>query len=357
MSKQKNIIFRIADANGNRASEGLRVVEDYFRFACEDSYLTARCKQLRHQLGQCLRDAIFQNPCGFRESNADVGRTITTDSEYERLDLLDVVAASFSRTQQALRSLEEYSKLLDPATSTQFEQIRYETYQLQLSFVSMTAGTKRLENCSSYILCDAAPSAETFARRMELLVTAGVDVVQLRDKDASSRALVDRCRLFRKLAKDSPTLLVVNDRPDIACIGQADGVHLGQDDMSVHHARAIVGPDMLIGVSTHDIGQVESAISDGANYIGVGPTFESKTKSFAHFTGLDLLRTVAERTKIPAFAIGGITHDNLQAVLDVGCTRVAVSGAIWLSNNPKAALEDLLNRLAPKNSIGEKVDG
>jgi thiamine-phosphate pyrophosphorylase len=357
MTKQKKNVFRIVDANGNRATEGLRVVEDYARFVVEDSSISQRCKQLRHDLRKCLQSTVFDGAVTFRESNKDIGRSISTDSEYQRTSVHDIANANLARAQQAIRSLEEYAKILDPAVARQFEQIRYDAYQLQLSLAAFAMSVDRLANAALYVLVDAGSSQQVFRERIETLVAAGVDVVQLRDKQVSSRILLDRCELFREIRADASTLLIVNDRPDIACVASADGVHLGQDDMSVHDARTIVGQDMLIGVSTHSVEQVQSAISDGANYIGVGPTFESKTKSFTEFTGLDLLRVVSQLTALPAFAIGGISEDNIAKVLEAGFKRVAISGGVWLADNPAIALKNLRTSLTEAKSVREKVDG
>ena len=102
------------------------------------------------------------------------------------------------------------------------------------------------------------------------------------------------------------TLFIINDRPDLAALARADGVHVGQEELSVKDARSIVGPETLVGVSTHSIEQARQAVLDGANYIGVGPTFPSGTKQFEQFPGVELLRAVAAEIRLPAFAIGGI---------------------------------------------------
>jgi thiamine-phosphate pyrophosphorylase len=141
------------------------------------------------------------------------------------------------------------------------------------------------------------------------------------------------------------TLFILNDRPDLAVLADADGVHLGQQDLTVKDARRILGPSGLIGVSTHSLEQARAAVLDGANYIGVGPTFASGTKQFSQFTGTELLRSVQAEIRLPAFAIGGVTLQNLPEVLATGFTRVAVSGAIAGSENPAGAAGKLLAAL------------
>jgi thiamine-phosphate pyrophosphorylase len=140
-------------------------------------------------------------------------------------------------------------------------------------------------------------------------------------------------------------LFIMNDRPDLAALAQADGVHLGQEELTVKDARTILGPRALIGASTHSIEQARQAVLDGASYIGVGPTFPSTTKDFASFPGLDLLRAVAAEIRLPAFAIGGITLENLPAVLATGIPRVAVSGAIASAEEPPFMARQFLDKM------------
>src|SRR5262249_28489189 len=142
--------------------------------------------------------------------------------------------------------------------------------------------------------------------------------------------------------KGRETLAIVNDRADIAAASGADGVHVGQEDLSVKDARAIVGPHMLVGVSTHNIEQARAAVLDGANYLGAGPTFASRTKSFDDFAGLDYLREVSSEIRLPTFAIGGITAENVPSVIRVGIERVAVSSSIVDAPNPPVAARELL---------------
>jgi thiamine-phosphate pyrophosphorylase len=145
-------------------------------------------------------------------------------------------------------------------------------------------------------------------------------------------------------------LAIVNDRADVAAIVNADGVHVGQEDLSVKDARAIVGPRMLIGVSTHNIEQARAAVLDGADYLGAGPTFASRTKSFDEFAGLDYLQQVSAETQLPTFAIGGIAAENVGKVLDAGITRVAVGAAIVEAIDVGAAARELNEILCRSHS-------
>lgn len=341
--------LRILDAAANRTREGLRVIEDYVRFVLDDRHLTDVCKQLRHDLTQALGQIAVEHRLAARETQADVGTALTAPTEQSRADLTSVLAASFGRLQESLRSLEEFGKLLDPAVAAVCKQLRYRTYTVQRA-VEITRGSiERLAAARLYVLIDGRPSAAEFERLARALIDAGVDVLQLRDKRLGDRELLERARLLRSLTQGTQTIMVVNDRPDLAALSRADGVHVGQDELSVKDVRAVVGPEVLVGVSAHSIEQARQAVLDGANYLGVGPTFPSGTKQFDQFPGVELLRQVAAEIRLPAFAIGGIDRQNLAEVLAAGFTRIAVSGAVTaaeVAEDPAQAARDLLSRLA-----------
>lgn len=187
--------------------------------------------------------------------------------------------------------------------------------------------------------------------KVHQLIDAGVGMIQLRDKHLKDRDLLQRALLVCDIARsprqdgEAMCLVVINDRPDIAAAANADGVHVGQDDLSVKAAREILGPRKLIGVSTHNIEQARAAVLDGANYLGVGPTFPSSTKAFDTFPGTALLKQVAEEISLPAFAIGGITLENLPDVLATGIKRVAVSGAVANADKPGIAAKAFMDQL------------
>jgi thiamine-phosphate pyrophosphorylase len=153
----------------------------------------------------------------------------------------------------------------------------------------------------------------------------------------------------------SRPLFIVNDRPDLAKLARADGVHVGQEELTVQEVRQIAGPEILVGVSTHDLHQARQAVLDGADYIGCGPTFPSETKPFDHFPGLDFLRQVAGEISLPAFAIGGITLQNLPQVLATGIRRVAVAGALAAADDLESAVAAWHSALARGAEAREDV--
>jgi thiamine-phosphate pyrophosphorylase len=338
-------VLRIFDASLNRATEGLRVVEDYARFVLDDSFLTHTAKTLRHDLAIAAAVISSADRHAARDTQRDVGTNISTTAEIERLDAWSVCAASFKRSEQSLRSLEEYGKIICSEFAGQCESLRYRLYTLEKAFDANRLSRESLDGIALCVLLDGRSSPTEFETIAASLVAAGVGMIQLRDKNLDDRDLINRGTLLRQATRESRTLFIVNDRADIATAVGADGVHLGQEDLSVKDARAIIGPRMLIGVSTHNINQARTAVLDGANYLGAGPTFTSTTKSFDQFAGLDYLREVAREIQLPTFAIGGITPKNLNDVLATGVARVAVSGAVTSVPKPTSAATELLSML------------
>ena len=351
LPSERLVALRIIDANRNRATEGLRVVEDYCRFGLNDAHLTERIKRLRHDLTSALAVLDPQELAAARQTETDVGTSIATPQEQSRDSLAQIAAASWQRVQQALRVIEEHLKLFSPAAAAQVEALRYQSYTLAKACRTTADSHTRLACAKLYVLIDGGPSECAFAERVQDLIAAGVQVLQLRDNQLDDRALLSRARLLRRVLDNTTThhsplttLFILNDRPDIALLARADGVHVGQEELSVHDVRQIVGPNLLVGVSTHTIEQARQAVLDGANYLGCGPTFPSGTKHFDRFPGLEFLRQVAAEISLPAFAIGGITLENLSQVRANGFTRVAVGGLIATSSDP-GQMAALLGRM------------
>jgi thiamine-phosphate pyrophosphorylase len=338
-------VLRIFDAAANRAREGLRVVEDYARFVLDDRHLTEQLKAVRHTLTSALAMVPLGHRLAARETQADVGTELSTPSERRRIDAAEVATANFARIQESLRSLEEFGKIVGDDVSAPIERLRYRVYTLQRAIETTRTSLARLERARLYVLIDGRANPAEFETLVRTLVAAGVHAIQLRDKRLDDRQMLQRARLLREVTRGAGVLCIVNDRPDLAAATHADGVHVGQEELPVKEARAIVGPDALIGVSAHSIEQARQAVLDGANYLGLGPTFPSTTKPFDHFPGLDLLRAVAAEIRLPAFAIGGISRDNLSQVLHAGISRIAVSGAVCSAADPGAVVRDLLERL------------
>ena len=348
-------INRLLDAASNRASEAVRVVEDIVRFIFDDQILTKQWKVFRHNLSSVLQTLPVELRIAFRQMDADVGSSITLSSEARRSNVAELLAANAARLQQSLRSLEEAAKLIDVSAAQEIETLRYRSYTLSAASQTLEASIQRLQHVKVCALIDGSGSIDQGEQLIEMLLSADVGAIQLRVKGMGDAELVTRARMLVEKTRGRKTLSIINDRPDIAVLSGADGVHVGQDDLSAKDARQILGPHRLVGVSTHNYEQLNKAVLDGANYVGIGPIFESRTKQFPSFGGLSLLEQVANQTALPVFAIGGIDLQNIDAVIEVGVTRVAVASAITAAADPEAVIATLHQRLDQAASQAESV--
>src|SRR5579863_5810041 len=173
-------------------------------------------------------------------------------------------------------------------------------------------------------------------------------MVQLRDKTLSDRQLLEAARVFARTCRDNGALFIVNDRVDIALLSGADGVHLGQDDAHPDDVRALAGDDLIVGVSTHSPEQIAAANETAADYVGVGPIYETPTKPGRSPVGLELVRYAARESRKPFFAIGGIDLTNVEAVLAAGARSVSVVRAVTRAELPAAAVRELLGAVSAR---------
>jgi thiamine-phosphate pyrophosphorylase len=203
----------------------------------------------------------------------------------------------------------------------------------------------RLAAARLYLVCDSRPGGRSLGQILPAAVAGGVQIVQLREKRATDSELTRLACAARELCDRLGVLLIVNDRPAVAFQAGADGLHLGQADMPVEEAREVIGPDMLIGLSTHSRAQVDAAAASDIDYIGVGPVHETPTKPGRAAVGVELVRYASSRAQMPFFAIGGITQSNLAAVIAAGARRVAVVRAIAQAEDPERAARSLTAEL------------
>ena len=336
---------RIVDVNLNRARESLRVLDDFARFVLDDAFLTGQFKQLRHKLVDASSALPQHLLLTARDTRQDVGTDLSALGEYERPSAAKVATANVKRLQECLRSLEEFGKVISVPFAKAVEAIRYETYTLERILVRGGSTLERLQEAKLYVLLTGSQCEAALDWTIAEAASGGATIFQMREKNLTDRERLDRARRIRNWTRQAGVLFIVNDRPDLAKLVEADGVHLGQDDLSVAAARKILGPDSLIGVSTHNLAQVREAILDGADYLGVGPTFPSSTKEFGEFPGLEFVRQVAAETAWPTFALGGITLGNVREVVSAGGTRIAVSAAIARAEEPAAVAQAFLQVL------------
>lgn len=337
-------IARIIDANANRAREALRVLEDAARFTFDDRPLTDACKQLRHELTAIT--SRLADIGRVRDTPGDVGTQLSTEREHDRASIDDVVVAAGKRLGEALRSLEEYTKTIDADAAGQLRQLRYRGYDLEKQF----ALRLRRNVAPQWKLCllltaDLCPDGN-WHRVAEAALAGGCDCVQLREKALTDRELLARAEELRRIIADRAAL-IINDRADIAALAGADGVHLGRGDLSIVQVRRLVGGRLHVGVSAHDIDELDAAARAGADYVGLGAMFTSALKPDRTPAGPAFLSAAIERHPgLPHLAIGGITPESLGELTRHGCRGVAVSTAICRAADPRAVAARIVEQLA-----------
>ncbi len=203
---------------------------------------------------------------------------------------------------------------------------------------------ERLSRARLYVVTGARESRGDLPEFLDAILSAGVDIIQLREKDAEAGDLLRWGQTFKEMAAKHQALFIVNDRPDVAAVLEADGVHVGQNDLPVDASRRFVGKDKLVGLSTHDPKQLETASPD-ADYICVGPVHETPTKEGRPGTGLEYVRFAAERETRPWFAIGGINEETLPEVVEAGALRIVVVRGVTEGDDPADAVRRLLKGL------------
>lgn len=197
-----------------------------------------------------------------------------------------------------------------------------------------------------YVILDAGMLREPAGETSKKLIDAGVRLLQYRDKHASARALLSNARIVAETARASNCTFFVNDRPDVAYLAGAGGVHVGQDDLPVEQARQVIGADRWVGVSTHNLEQFQQAAASSADYIAVGPIFPTNSKANPDpVVGLEMLRRVRALTAKPIVAIGGIALDRAAEVMEAGADSVAVISGILKASDPAAQAREYIQRL------------
>jgi len=192
-----------------------------------------------------------------------------------------------------------------------------------------------------YLVCDARPGGRELDQVLPGAIEGGVDIVQLREKRLRGAELLAAAKRAAQLCQRAGALFIVNDDPQIALLAGADGVHVGQEDMPISEVRGIVGPQMLVGLSTHAEAEVDAAASAEVDYIGVGPVHRTPTKPGRPAVGTQLVQYAARTATLPFFAIGGIDAGNVEAVLSAGARNVCVLRAIADAEDPRAAAAQL----------------
>ena len=339
--------YRIIDANFNRAREAARAMEEFCRFALNSNSLTERVKQLRHELSASIGRLDAGRLIASRDTPGDVGVGMQVENQLSRGDLAGCFTAACKRLTEALRVLAEVIAIHNRPVADGIEKLRYAAYTLEKDIVLLSDASARYKNVRLYIVITSSLPAEVI-RLARACAAGGADCIQLRAKTMPDDSLLALAVEFVKICRDARVLSVINDRADVAVAAEADGLHLGQNDLPVEQARRVQLEPLIIGKSTHSLGQLRAACDERPAYVGLGPVFPTGTKPDVPAVGLEYVTRATEvlaGTAIGHAAIGGITADNVEQVLKAGARTIAVCAAVTHAADPAAACRALKKKI------------
>jgi thiamine-phosphate pyrophosphorylase len=338
--------LRIIDANLNRIGEGLRVLEEFARMTLGDAALTQELKNLRH--GVVRVDIPRQLLLRARDSRSDVGADMDVPGETKQRGITGTVTANARRVQESLRVMEEMAKTpgLD-IDSDIYRQARFTLYEVEKSLTARVLRQEKLESlCGLYVIIDrtalAGRSYKDAARRA---IRGGAGAIQLRDKEGSKREMLAAARELKEVCAEQDAVFIVNDSLDVALAADADGLHLGQEDLPVADARRHLPFDKVLGCSARTVEDAVKAQADGADYLGVGAIYPTISHAKAAVVGPERLSEIRQNVNLPLVAIGGINGDNIGEIIAAGAAGAAVINAVLGAEDMEAAARHLAKRI------------
>ena len=324
-------IYQIIDANLDRSREGLRVLEDWARFGLGEEKYVERIKNFRQILGKNHLEIYKQS----RNYIEDKCKGLTHQEQINRKTSEEIISSNSGRVQEALRVIEEFSRLHNHELSKIASEIRYEIYTIEIDLLSLSKfkkSDKILRDNDLYVITD---QKENLLEIIEEILIAGVRIIQYRFKSGADKDHLKEAIQIKNLCKRYNSLFIVNDRLDIALASNADGIHLGQDDLDLKTARKLLGYSKIIGISANTEIEISNALKDGCNYIGIGPVFETATKKNKKPIGIEKMKALTKDLNIPWFAIGGIKSKDISYLKRNGFKKVALVSQLMNSKDPK----------------------
>ena len=339
--------LRIIDANLNRIGEGLRLLEDLARLLLNDTALTQQLKTMRHEL---VRDdwSFHQRLLQARDAEGDVGINIEAPAEEKQRELPVTVVANSRRVQESLRVMEELAKIPDTKLDPEkFKQARFNLYTIEQNLLSKLLRQDKIKRIVGLcvIIDTQALKGRSHIEVAAQVVRGGAKAIQLRDKLHSKRELLPIAQQLKNLCAEHNVPFIINDCLDLVLATDADGLHLGQNDLPVSVARKLLPMGKILGCSTTAVNQAITAESEGADYIAVGSIYPTISKETAKVVGLERLRQIRQAVALPLVAIGGITKDNATEVIAAGADSVAVISAVLGAENIEDATRQIVARL------------
>ena len=346
-------LLRLIDANLNRSSEGLRVLEDVARFLLNDVGLSQQLKTIRHDLAEEAK-ILDIKLLSQRNSEHDVGahreKIITDETAGNKRDIASIVAGNAKRVEESLRVLEELAKLPKISTmldSAWFEQTRFTLYTLERDLTSRVLRRDKTERLTGlYVILDkqilAGKDELDIARQ---IIHGGARIIQLRDKQSDKAELLPVAQKLRDLCSKEDVLFIINDYLDLVIAVDADGLHIGQGDLPLPVVRNELPIDKIIGCSITTVSQAMEAQDNGVDYIAVGSIFPTATKEGVTVVGVDMIKELKQNVAPPLVAIGGINMSNIAEVVAAGADSIAIISAILEEKDIKEAVQQLTAKM------------
>ena len=338
-------ILQIIDANLDRAREGLRVLEDWARFGLGENDCVAKIKNYRQILGKNHLEVYKQS----RNYIDDKCKGLSHQEQFNRKNSEQIISSNSARVQEALRVIEEFSRLQNHELSKIASEIRYEIYTIEIDLLSYSKFKKSEEILKENDLYVITDQKDNLLEIIEEILIAGARIIQHRFKKGTDKDHLQEAIMIKNLCKKYDSLFIINDRIDIALASNADGIHLGQDDLDLKTARKLLGYSKIIGISANNETDISNALREGCDYIGIGPVFETETKKNKKPLGIEKIKILTKDLNIPWFAIGGIKSNNISYLRSHGFKKVALVSQLMNSKDPKEDAIMILKELSNEN--------
>jgi thiamine-phosphate pyrophosphorylase len=351
-AKEPTDTLRIIDANLNRTGEGLRVIEEIARMLLNNKDISARLKTLRHELvhtSPAFQGYLVES----RDASADVGRDTEVAGEDKTKDMESVLVANSRRVQESLRVLEEMAKTTGVGAdldADRFKQARFELYSLEQEILFLLSRQEKVKLLNGlYVVVDGQwLQGHSHLEIVRQAIRGGARTIQFREKTMKKKDLIPLACQIREICGENGVLFIVNDHLDVALATDADGLHIGQDDLPVSIARRLLRRGQLLGCSAATVEEARVAQAEGADYLGVGAIFPTSSKAGIDIIGPGKLREIRNAVHLPLVAIGGITVENVAEVMAAGATAAAVISAVAGAASPEKAAREIVKRIEAK---------
>jgi thiamine-phosphate pyrophosphorylase len=338
-------ILRIIDANLNRAGEGLRTLEEFARMSLNDSVLTQQLKDMRHGIIPDI-PGLRERLLDARDSGGDIGSNMKSAGQDEQQGFTGTITANARRVEESLRVLEETAKTPGVGLDTdRYRQARFQLYTIEKELLLKMSRQDKLKRLKGlYVIIDTASlRGRSHLEAAEKMIHGGAGVIQLRDKETGKAELIRIAGWLTDLCRKHGVLFIVNDYLDVALAVDADGLHVGEDDLPAAIARKLLPRDKLLGCSTRTVEGAKALIKDGADHLGVGGMYPTTTKADNEVVGIKRLKEIRQAVDVPLVAIGGINKDNISEVAEAGADAVAVISAVANAEDIESATRQLVN--------------